>query len=129
MTREKDIENYLRDEIKKIGGAAYKWVSPGTAGVPDRIVLLPYGQLWFVELKAPGNGLTKLQQVMRKKLEGLGYRYAVLDSYQAVTRFVAQMHQDLISNQIKARIHRSGQTDPVVVLDLYGEKSEKEEKL
>ena len=38
---EKDIEKYLRDEIKKVGGIAYKFVSPGNSGVPDRLVLLP----------------------------------------------------------------------------------------
>ena len=39
--KEKDIEKYLRDEIKKVGGIAYKFVSPGNSGVPDRLVLLP----------------------------------------------------------------------------------------
>ncbi|MGC5220863.1 VRR-NUC domain-containing protein, partial [Escherichia coli] len=47
MIREKDIENYLRDQVKKIGGIAYKFESPGNAGVPDRLVLLPGGQVHF----------------------------------------------------------------------------------
>ncbi|PTY76230.1 nuclease, partial [Heyndrickxia sporothermodurans] len=36
--RERDIEIYLRDEVKKIKGRAYKFESPGNAGVPDRLV-------------------------------------------------------------------------------------------
>jgi len=52
--RERDIEAYLRDQIKRLGGIAYKFVSPGNAGVPDRLVLLPGAGVVFVELKAPG---------------------------------------------------------------------------
>ena len=29
------------DGIRKLGGRAFKWVSPGNDGVPDRIVVLP----------------------------------------------------------------------------------------
>ena len=38
--REKVIEHKLLTEVKKIGGLALKFVSPGYDGVPDRIVLL-----------------------------------------------------------------------------------------
>lgn len=31
----------LVDGIRKLGGRAFKWVSPGNDGVPDRIVVLP----------------------------------------------------------------------------------------
>ena len=48
---EKDIEKLFRDEIKKAGGKAYKFTSPGNDGVPDRIVMLPGGHIVFVELK------------------------------------------------------------------------------
>ena len=41
---ESSIENRLKKEIEKLGGKALKFVSPGIAGVPDRIVLLPYGR-------------------------------------------------------------------------------------
>ena len=34
---EKEIEKILRDEVRKLGGRAYKWVSPGNDGAgPDR---------------------------------------------------------------------------------------------
>ncbi|MFR1871644.1 MAG: VRR-NUC domain-containing protein, partial [Coprococcus sp.] len=32
---EKEIEKLLVQEVKKLGGRAYKWVSPGNNGVPD----------------------------------------------------------------------------------------------
>ena len=36
--QERQIERNLR-EVKSLGGLALKFVSPGMAGVPDRIVL------------------------------------------------------------------------------------------
>ena len=38
---EKDIERKLVAGVKRSGGKAYKFVSPGNVGVPDRIVIWP----------------------------------------------------------------------------------------
>ncbi|MDI5754298.1 VRR-NUC domain-containing protein, partial [Salmonella enterica subsp. enterica serovar Montevideo] len=47
--RENLIEKHLVAEVKKAGGVAYKFISPGHRSVPDRIVLLPGGRIVFVE--------------------------------------------------------------------------------
>jgi len=47
--RERDIELKLRDAVKAVGGLCWKFTSPGTSGVPDRIVLMPKGRIAFVE--------------------------------------------------------------------------------
>lgn len=52
--RESVIERKFTLEVKKRGGLAVKFVSPGFDGVPDRLVFFPGGRLAFVELKAPG---------------------------------------------------------------------------
>ena len=52
--REKQIEQALVKAVRKRGGIALKFVSPGMAGVPDRLVLFPGGRMAFVEVKAPG---------------------------------------------------------------------------
>lgn len=54
MKNERFIEKKLISEVKKQGGRAFKWVSPGCSGVPDRIVILPGPRILFVELKRPG---------------------------------------------------------------------------
>lgn len=48
---EKEIEKILVQEVKKLGGRAYKWVSPGNNGVPDRIIIFPGQMPIFTELK------------------------------------------------------------------------------
>ena len=51
--RERFIERKFVEAVKKKGGFAPKFVSPGLDGMPDRIVLFQIGKIAFVELKAP----------------------------------------------------------------------------
>jgi len=77
--RESTIESRLREEAKKRGGMAIKFVSPGLNGVPDRLVLMPYGRVAFVELKAPGKTPRASQLKRKRQLERLGFRVYVVD--------------------------------------------------
>lgn len=86
--RERNIEAYLRDRVKAMGGKAYKFVSPGNDGVPDRLVCLPGGEVAFVELKAPGKKPTRLQERQIERLDYLGFTTFVLDSCEAVDQFI-----------------------------------------
>lgn len=79
MALEKEIEQKLVTQVKKMGGICPKWVSPGLNGVPDRIVLLPDGKIAFVELKAPGKKPRALQRRRHAELRHLGFRVYVLD--------------------------------------------------
>ena len=56
---EKEIEKRLCDGVKKLGGYAYKFTSPGNDGVPDRMVIMPGGDITFVELKTDTGKLSK----------------------------------------------------------------------
>lgn len=77
---EKQIENKLTRSVKKAGGIALKFVSPGFAGMPDRLVLLPDGMCAFVELKAPEKHTRPLQTTRHKMLKRLGFKVYVIDS-------------------------------------------------
>ena len=74
---EKEIEKILVAEVKKLGGKAYKFVSPGNSGVPDRIVIFPKRPPVFVELKTDTGVLTDLQTVQVKRLRELGQTVVV----------------------------------------------------
>ena len=76
---EKAIERKLVQAVKAQGGICPKFVSPGTDGMPDRIVLLPGGHIGFVEVKAPGKKPRPLQLARHSLLRELGYRVYVLD--------------------------------------------------
>lgn len=82
--REKVIERHLAVAVKKLGGMAVKFVSPGLAGVPDRIILLPDGKMAFVELKAPGRRLRALQEKRKKQLEALRFSVYVIDRLEQI---------------------------------------------
>jgi hypothetical protein len=81
---EKHIEAHLIKRIKEYGGIAYKFTSPQRRSVPDRLVLLPKGEIVFVELKAPGKHPTPLQLREHARLRELGFLVLVLDSKGAV---------------------------------------------
>lgn len=71
--RENVVEKRFREKVEALGGLCLKWVCPGHAGVPDRIVLMPGGRIWFAELKAPGKKLEVLQRWWRDRLVKLGF--------------------------------------------------------
>lgn len=88
---EKEIEKYLKKRISEIGGRAYKFISPGNTGVPDRLVCLPRGRVVFVELKAPGQKPRPLQIHQMGMLKLLGFRVEVIDSREQVDAFVQSL--------------------------------------
>lgn len=87
---ESKIEKELRLNIKKIGGKAYKFSSPGNNGVPDRIVIFR-GQCYFIELKKPGEDLDPLQKYTKKQFKKLGFDVYKIDSTAEVTKFITEV--------------------------------------
>ena len=79
LMREKNIEQKLLQATRHGGGLALKFISPGWAGVPDRLVLLPGKCLAFVEVKAPGKQLRPLQVKRKRQLEALGFSVYCID--------------------------------------------------
>ena len=72
---EKEVEAYLIKQVEGKGGKAYKFVSPAHRGVADRIVVLPGGAVWFVEVKTDTGRLSPLQEIFRREINRLGGNY------------------------------------------------------
>ena len=78
--KESQLERKLVHSVVHAGGLALKFTSPGMAGVPDRLILLPEGRIAFAELKAPGKKPRPLQLHRHTQLRALGFRVYVIDS-------------------------------------------------
>ena len=91
--RERDIERKLVAAVKKEGGLALKFVSPGLSGVPDRIILMPGGMVCFAELKAPGQKMRPLQVKRKEMLEGLGFQVYCIDSMEKIGGLIDEIRR------------------------------------
>lgn len=90
---ESDLESKFTRAVKQAGGRAYKFVSPGNAGVPDRLVILPGGHIGFVELKQKGKKPTKLQRNQITRIRNLGFYARVLDDPHDIPRVIFDISQ------------------------------------
>ena len=75
--RELAAEKLLVRHARARGGIAIK-LSPTVAGVPDRLVILPGGRMFMVELKAPQGKLSPIQRHVHDLLRKLGITVHVL---------------------------------------------------
>lgn len=103
---EKDIEKLFRDEIKKAGGKAYKFTSPGNDGVPDRVVMLPGGRIVFVELKTDTGKLSKLQELRCRQIAELGQTVRVLHGLSEVRDFFREFGLETAAYRLERRLGR-----------------------
>ncbi len=87
---ESTLEKRLRLEVKKHGGLALKFTSPGRRGVPDRLVLKSGGQVVFVEMKDTGKKLEPLQQKRTEELVNLGFKVYRIDSVSDIHHFIQE---------------------------------------
>lgn len=86
--RESDLEARLVRGVKAMGGLAYKFVSPGSVGVPDRLVVLPGGRVVFVELKSDSGRLSRMQVYQIERLRELGADVRVVKGQEEVRKFL-----------------------------------------
>lgn len=90
---EKDIERYLHDRVKKVGGYCMKMENiPGFNGIPDRLVLLPGGLVAFVEVKRAEGKLSTIQKYRIQKLKAMEINVYVAYSKQDVDNLIKNMN-------------------------------------
>ena len=82
------IESYLHSTAQAQGWASYKWVSPGKVGVPDRIMIDPFGIVRFVEVKQLNGRLSPAQLVECRKLVAQGAEVYIVRSKKDADAFL-----------------------------------------
>ena len=85
---ERDIEKKLSALVRARGGLCYKFVSPGNDGVPDRIIITPKGQVWFVELKTEAGRLSRRQKYHIERLRSHYCSVLVTHGWEETERLV-----------------------------------------
>lgn len=88
MTLEVHVESHFVKRVKALGALVIKLNVTGMVGVPDRLVVLPGGAVWFVELKRPGGRARPTQIAMLGRLAGLGANVALLSSKEEVDDWI-----------------------------------------
>lgn len=94
--RERDVERNLVRSVRSAGGLALKFISPGMAGVPDRLILLPGGRIAFCEVKAPGQKPRPLQFHRMEQLRRLGFRVYVIDGVVQIGKMLEEIKEDAV---------------------------------
>lgn len=91
MELEKDVERWLGQEVRKLGGLWYKFTSPGRSGVPDRILILQ-GQVIFVEMKTEKGVLSSIQKAtIRQMVKDGGVPVHVVYGRAGAEQFLADL--------------------------------------
>lgn len=86
--RESELERKLKKAVEDAGGLCWKFTSPGTRGVPDRMCVFPNGKIVLVELKAKNGKLSPLQLQRIKELAHREVYAWVIDSEEKLQRFI-----------------------------------------
>lgn len=93
--REKLLETNFRNGVKKRGGYAFKFTSPGTDGVPDRLACFPVNRFYLAEMKTTGKDLRPTQRIVRAMLAKMGIPVYVIDTQEDLDNFFKDVDYDL----------------------------------
>ena len=75
---EKLLERKLNAMIHSKKGWSIKLLSLHITGLPDRICLLPGGRIFFAEIKTTNKNPTKIQLLVHRKIEALGFKVLII---------------------------------------------------
>ena len=96
---ERDVEKWLGERVKELGGLYYKLLSPGNDGVPDRIVILPEGRIYFVELKTKNGRLSPIQEYQIRCLKMRGIDVVVIKGIDEARRWLSGIQATQLSDK------------------------------
>lgn len=101
--RESKIEQELVNWTRQTEGRAYKLVSPGNNGMPDRLVIFPNQNPVFIELKTDHGRLSAAQKIQIRRLKDLGQDVRVIYGIDGLSQFFQDMGFTDISKAIDCK--------------------------
>lgn len=104
--KESEIERWLVEQVRRLGGIADKFVSPGNPGVPDRLVVMPGGRVYFVELKTEIGRLSNIQKWQRQRYRNLGVDFRVIKGKQEAKEFINEICTTRLSENSISEDHQ-----------------------
>lgn len=81
--REAMLEALLFRSVQAMGGMALK-LAPTVKGMPDRLVILPMGRMYLIELKADGGKLSPIQKHWHLRAKSMGAEVTVLTGVEEI---------------------------------------------
>ncbi len=100
MTSEDALENRLTSAVKKARGRSIKLPARIYRGIPDRLILLPRGRVFFIELKREGAQTTKrvarLQSVWKEYLQNNGFFFIRVEGKVQLEEFIYEHIEEAV---------------------------------
>lgn len=92
MVLEARVEERLRKSVEDVGGKCIKLPAHWYRGIPDRLVLLPGGRIFFIELKRKPKARTQTrthvhQAAWAKLLKELGFNHLYISGISQLETF------------------------------------------
>lgn len=85
--REAALEAYFSKRVRLAGGLTFK-LAPTTRGIPDRLVLLPCGKVFLVELKTHVGHLSAVQKLWHERAAEVGMHVDVIYGREQIDRWI-----------------------------------------
>lgn len=92
---EKNIETQITKYAKVKGFLTYKFTSMSNRGVPDRIFISPFGDIFFIEFKRANNNLTPLQQNVINKMTNNKCEVYLVDNISSGIKIIDKYINDI----------------------------------
>ena len=99
---ESSLEAFFRKRVKLLGGQAIK-LAPHEGGIPDRLVIMPGGHMFLVELKSDGGTVSPIQAVWHGRIEKLGVAVHVVRGRAGVLDFLRRITEALGTQKTRSR--------------------------
>lgn len=82
------LENYLRMKVQRMGGTVVKMMAGADKGIPDRLVMIPFGRIYLVEMKTSVGKPSAKQIVWHDRARKMGHVVHVINTRDKIDNFV-----------------------------------------